>query len=228
VVKQSSTSTSAMPLQRQPAPSSMDDLEITAIVVAGLLDVTPDGLLMIDGSGCMVLVNSRIEDMFGYRRSDLVRRPVEILLPEALHAAHRAHRERYAADPRTRRMGSALSLRGRRRDGSEFPVDISLSPLRTGKGQWVIAAVRNDEPRQQSEQQRLEAAVVDEQDRIADGLIDTVVRGLFGTGLRLQGLLERSPEEMRAGIEESIESIDATIREVRAAVFGLRRDDRVP
>jgi PAS domain S-box-containing protein len=108
-----------------------------------VLDAAPDGMFIVDASGTIVLANRQAYVLFGYAPPDLVGRSVEVLLPEALRAAHTAHRDAYARAPRTRPMGSGLDLLARRQDGSEFPVEISLSPMATPEGVVIIAAVRD-------------------------------------------------------------------------------------
>jgi len=208
-------------------PSIVTDVAITATIVAGLLDAAPDGLLLIDPAGRIVLVNTRLEEMFGYGRDDLLGAPVETLLPEAFRDVHVAHRQRFADQPRTRPMGAGLSLSGRRRDGSEFSVEISLSPLAAGQAQCVVAAIRDTTERLEIEQRRRDSAIVEEQARIAEDLADTVIHGLFGTGLQLQGLLDVADDRVRPGLEAAVDRIDETIRAVRTAIFGLRPDDEV-
>lgn len=199
----------------------MTEAALTATVVAGLLDASPDGMLLVNQDGRLLLVNSQIEALFGYSRGQLLDQPVEMLLPDRLRTAHRAHRASYAAGPRLRPMGMGLALTGRRRDGSEFPVEISLSPLSTADGQWTVATVRDATARQSVERERREQALTEEQLRIGRSLSDTVIHALFGTGLQLQGLLERADPRTRAGLEQAIGNIDATIRQLRAAIFDL-------
>src|SRR5438067_6070612 len=172
------------------APLVTTDAAIEATIVAGLLDAAPDGLLLVDADGHIVLVNSRIEEMFGYRRADLLGHAVETLLPEAFRAVHVAHRQRFLNQPKTRPMGAGLSLSGRRLDGSEFAVEISLSPLVAGNAQWTVASIRDATQRVAIERQRREDAVVDEQGRIAEELAEAVVHGLFGTGLAVEARLD--------------------------------------
>ncbi len=126
--------------------------EISEASLLTLLDVSPDALVLVDAAGHIALVNSQAEALFGYPRSELEGLQLEVLLPERFHAAHVLHRERYAASPRTRPMGAGLELYGRRKDGTEVPVDISLSPLMLNGALQVLAAIRDI-----SERRRLEA-----------------------------------------------------------------------
>lgn len=111
--------------------------------LGGLLEAAPDATVVIDQSGTIVLVNAQAEKAFGYPRDELLGRPVEILVPADLHELHRDHRHGYVAEPHVRAMGSGLDLKARRKDGSEFPVEISLSPLETDEGLLVTASVRD-------------------------------------------------------------------------------------
>lgn len=109
----------------------------------GLLEAAPDAMVCVDAQGTITLVNAQTERLFGYQRGELVGQPVEVLIPESARDAHPAHRERYMAEPRPRPMGVGLELSGRRRDGSTFPAEISLSAIDTEEGILVTAAVRD-------------------------------------------------------------------------------------
>jgi PAS domain S-box-containing protein len=111
--------------------------------IRALIDAAPDGILLADEQGSVLFANHEAETMFGYDPDGLVGRSVDDLLPERLQQVHRAHRTRYRAEPRRRSMGAGLLLHGRRTDGSEFPVEISLSPLTTEAGLRVVAVVRD-------------------------------------------------------------------------------------
>lgn len=123
-----------------------------------LLDSAPDAILLVDAAGQITLSNRRTQELFGYAQADLLGEPVELLIPERFRAGHLSHREGYAADPQTREMGAGLDLYGRRQDGSEFPVEISLSPLREGEETKVITIVRDVSDRRGAELERLELA----------------------------------------------------------------------
>jgi formate hydrogenlyase transcriptional activator len=116
-----------------------------------LLEAAPDAMIIVDQSGRILLINSQTERIFSYTREELLNQPVEILIPEAFRHQHSQHRAQYQATPRLRPMGSGLELYGQRKDGSTFPVEISLSPLAEEGGLLVMAAVRDVTARKQAE-----------------------------------------------------------------------------
>src|SRR5262249_47476080 len=113
-----------------------------------LLESAPDAAVIIDSEGRIVLVNAQTELMFGFAREELLGHDVEMLLPESVRERHVGHRTGYLDDPRTRPMGVGLELAGKRKDGSTFPVDISLSAIETGGGRLLTAFVRDVTDRQ--------------------------------------------------------------------------------
>jgi len=117
--------------------------QITDPILAGLLEAAPDAMVCVDSDGRIVLVNAQAERLFGYPREELSGQPVEILIPDAVKAGHPALRAGYAADPRPRPMGAGLELSARRRDGTTFPAEISLSAIDTDQGLLISAAVRD-------------------------------------------------------------------------------------
>ena len=118
-----------------------------------LLESAPDAIVQVDSAGRILLLNAQTEKLFGYSREQLLGQPLEILLPERHRVAHVHHRAGYAVEPLTRTMGGGLALHGRRKDGTEFPVDISLSPLHTDQGILVTSIVRDVTDRKQAEEE---------------------------------------------------------------------------
>lgn len=122
--------------------------EVTSALLPSWLEIWPDALVLVDTTGRIAYVNSQAETLFGYPRSALSGKPLEVLLPERFRAAHMFHRDLYSSSPRTRPMGVGLELYGRHQDGTEFAVDISLSPLLLDGTLHVLAAIRDITERQ--------------------------------------------------------------------------------
>jgi diguanylate cyclase (GGDEF)-like protein/PAS domain S-box-containing protein len=116
-----------------------------------MLEAAPDSILVIDGEGRIAAVNIRAQAMFACSRDQLLGQPVEILIPSKLRRAHQASRRAFADAPRTREMGSGIELLALRGDGSEFPAEVSLSPLVTGTTHWVMCVVRDITARKEAE-----------------------------------------------------------------------------
>jgi len=117
-----------------------------------LLEAAPDAIMQVDADGRIILLNRVTEDMFGYTRDELLGQPVEVLIPQELHARHVQHRAHYRQNPLTRTMGSGLALEGIRKNGSRFPVEISLSPSDSAEGFRVTAIIRDTTERRTAEE----------------------------------------------------------------------------
>ena len=132
----------------------------------GLLEAAPDAMVCVEADGRIALVNAQAERLFGYHRAELIGQPVEILVPDAMRDAHGGQRAAYVVRPRPRPMGQGMELAGRRRDGSTFPAEISLSAIDTDEGILIIAAVRDVTDRLEAQAERDRLRTQAERDRL--------------------------------------------------------------
>jgi PAS domain S-box-containing protein len=177
-------------------------MDLSGQLAKTLLDLAPDATVVVNAAGRVVFANAQIERTFGYSAAQLVGQPVETLLPQRFREAHPRHRQQFAAKPRLRPMGAGLSLYGLHRDGREFPVEISLSPVDIGEGILVVAAIRDATARQDKEHQLVEAnrsksrflaaASHDLRQPLQTlNLLNRAAVRQAGTNVHLQGILER-------------------------------------
>ncbi|MFJ8008521.1 SpoIIE family protein phosphatase [Streptomyces fagopyri] len=154
-----------------------------------LLEAAPDAMVIVDDTGTIRLVNAQTESLFGYRREELLGHPVEILVPARFHTHHTQHRDNYANNRQVRPMGAGLELNGLRKDGTEFPVEISLSPLETTDGLLLSAAVRDVSDRKAAEERINELAglVESSQDAILAKTLDGEITYWNAAAQRLYG-----------------------------------------
>ena len=173
-------------------------------MVNNLLNTAPDGILVVDAEGRILLANSAVQRLFGYSVSSLIGQPVEILMPEALREAHRAHRRQYSEIPRLRVMSDQADLFGQRLDGSIFPIDISLTPLTAGRDLHVIVIIHN------ASERRLAESAMRERDKLAEELSHT--RKLEAIG-RLAGGIAHDFNNLLTVIKGNAELLEASVSE---------------
>ena len=199
---------------------------------AGLLEVAPDAMVCVDADGRITLVNARTERLFGYRRDELIGQPVDMLVPDAVRDVHPGHRAGYIADPQPRLMGADLQPAGRRRDGTTFPAEISLSALDTEQGILAFAAVRDVTQRRQAAQSaaQLAAIIQSSHDAVIGKTLDQVITSwnpgaerLYGytaaevTGRHIEVLIPAGDREREAAV------VAAVARGARVDQYQTRR-----
>src|SRR5215210_4112488 len=191
------------------------------------LEFAPDAVIGVDESGEIKVANSRTQAVFGYSRDELIGESVEILVPELVRSGHVGHRDRYFDGPRSRPMGAGLDLYARRKDGTEFPCEISLSVVATGNGMMALAAIRDitDRRRDRDELRRAVRRLQDatdvaiavggetELERVLDAIVE---RGRALVEARALIILLREGEDMVVAATAAVSGgLDPDVSELR-------------
>jgi PAS domain S-box-containing protein len=202
-----------------------------------LLDTSPDAIVVVDRSGRIVLVNIEAESMFGYARTELLGQRISLLVPDRFRAKHGDHEASFFAKPEPRPMGSRLDLFGRKKDGAEIPIEVRLSPLGTGDGMTVSAAIRDVSDRKRMEAQAKRTsdllasavesiqdafAVFDNEDRLV--LCNSAYRGLIGSAVQGPIVGRGYAELLTAWMSEIAFTSESAREDFHAERLARRRD----
>ncbi len=184
----------------------LEELQQTKVLFEGLFEFAPDAIVVVDREGNIVKINKQAERIFGYSREEVLGKPIEILIPERFREIHVEQRREYMSRPRIRILGTDLELYGRKKDGSEFPVDIILGPLQTEKGLVVLAIVRDITEHQQMEE-ALRASELKYRsifENAAEGIFQIAMEGriLTANPVWARMLGHASPEELIAHVSD--------------------------
>jgi PAS domain S-box-containing protein len=214
----------ALAIAAQPEPDSdgiRASLPEDEEILRGIFEFAPDPILLVGGDGKILRVNQQTEKAFGYNRQELLNQPVEILIPDKFRMQHVSQRDAYSASPHIRSMGSGLNFHGKRNDGSEFPVDVMLSPMGNTKGRITIAIVRDI-----TEQKEMEEAIMlvseKEKRRIGLEIHDDLCQDLVAVTLMSNALHERLTGKNLEEQEDSRRIVEL-LREVNIHARSLAR-----
>ena len=205
-------------------PADRNGAAVTRAVVRELADALAGGVALADADGTIALANARLEEMFGYRHGELPGHPVESLIPAGLDPADGSDAASYAPADCAQPMGAGARLVGCRRNGTTFPVEVSLSPMLTAAGHFALVVIRDV-----TEARRLEdlasfavTAVAAEQEHRGQEVLDNIVTSLFHVGLSLQAAADLPAESVGQRIAEALGHLDDTIRVIRDTAFTTR------
>ncbi len=208
----------------RPAPAGLTGVPgvraVTPAVLWQLLDALGDGLALVDEDGKIAMANRRCAEMFGYRREELTGLPVDDLVPPDVRDAHHGQRAGYHRAPQARPMAERPRLAALRKDGSTFPVEISLSPVPTATENYVLAVIRDaTAPRRRDDLAGLARDAAADQPQRARELLDRVVQRLFQLGLSLQAAADLPGETVRQRLGDALTRLDEVIQDIRDYAF---------
>ncbi len=209
---------------REEQSNGSGPVDLNAVVLRQLIDTLDDGIMLADDDGTIVLASRRLAAMFGYEDGELTGHPVEWLVPADLGGSHRRDRAAYTRAPVSRPMAGRVRLVGVRKDGATLPVTVTLSPVPTASGHFILAVVRDatQAPRV-DDLASLARAAASDREKNSEALLDRVVSSLFHVGESLQAAADQPADVARQRITDALLRLDDVIHEIRDHVFRSRR-----
>jgi len=212
----------------------LEELNKTKAMYEGLFEFAPDAIVVVNREGRIVQVNKRTEMLFGYSREELLSSDPDVLLPERFRGKHREHRRTYMSEPRVRPMGTGLDLWGRRKNGSEFPVDIALGMLQPDDAEQdmvVLAVVRDVTERKEAERKLIEAkAQLERTNKELEQFVYTVSHDLRAPLRHIDGFIRMMEEDCSEILNENcadhmhrVQKGSARMQELITALLSLSR-----
>ena len=207
---------------RLPAPAAVLATGAAPVPPGGLLEALQDAVVLADGDGTIAAASARLEEMFGYGPGEMPGIPVESLVPEGLQEAHRGHRSAWARSPSARPMGAGMQLAGLRKDGTTFPVRISLTPVTTASGQLTLAVIRDITGTGRLDDLAVLARDAAAAQREHVRLLDAAITGLLHAKLGLQPAAGLPADDAGRRTDAVIGELDDIIRQIRTAALNQR------
>jgi PAS domain S-box-containing protein len=202
----------------------LTELKQTEEMFRAFVETAPDAMIIHNRQGNIIVVNAQAERMFGYSKQELIGQPIDILIPERFRKTHVKERAAYMENPVTRSMGAGLELFARRKDGYEFPVEVILSPVETSEGALVSGSIRDLTDRKQFAEQIRWATALEERNRIARDVHDTLAQGFTGIILNLEMVEEACaglPDEAKKRIARARDVARSSLEEARRSILAL-------
>jgi PAS domain S-box-containing protein len=209
-----------------------EELNRTKAMFEGLFEFAPDAIVVVNSGGNIVRANKQAERLFGYSKDELSNTNHEILLPERFRKKHKKHRRTYMTDPHIRPMGTGLELYGRKKDGSEFHVDIALGPLKAEEEMFVIAVIRDVSDRKKAEEalrrahDELELQVMERTSTLS--VINEELRAEIEERKRTEEELEKYRRNLEEQVKERTAELTAVNKELEAFSYSVSHDLRAP
>lgn len=192
---------------------------LSAELAAAVIELAPDGIVVVDSDGAISFANPAAEAIFGHAAGALAGMKVDDLVPDRFRDAHLGHRLGYLDSPSPRPMGVGLELRARRAGGDEVPVQISLSPASVDGRLQTIVVVRDVSAHRASETAARAALLAADEERIAADLHNRIIEGLFLAGIDIQSVMRKTDGYVAGRLAGAVDQIDQVIKEIRATVF---------